>query len=272
MVIAQYLEELKQTSAGKGALTSALLSIKWLHNFMPGLNPQLDPANDVFLARIVESSNRNSIQVKKRKKPLTPTMIKDIFGLLPSNPSLSNLRDCLIPVLSYALLLRHDEASHINCNHFSELEDGLKLCIPSSKTDTYREGKTVFLSKNNTALIELLYKYLSEANLDFGKNHFLFGPIIFCQIEKKFVIENRKLPYDVFIRIYKNAVAKLGLNPDDFGTHSARSGGATTLASHISEFNLMLSGRWSDPRSLGSYVETPVSQRFEINDILDINI
>ena len=62
MTIAQYLEELKHASASQATLTNALLSIKWLHNFMPGLNPHLDPANDIFLTRIVESQKRNTIQ------------------------------------------------------------------------------------------------------------------------------------------------------------------------------------------------------------------
>ena len=103
-------------------------------------------------------------------------------------------------------------------------------------------------------------------------NHYLFGPIKYDKLYKGYTIENRKLSYECYNKIIKDAVSSLGLDPNEFGTHSARSGGATCLAPHISEYNLMLNGRWSDPRSIGSYVETPSSQRFEINEILDINI
>ena len=103
-------------------------------------------------------------------------------------------------------------------------------------------------------------------------NRFLFGPISFNKDTKIYEIENRKLSYDAFNRITKDAVASLGLDPNDFGTHSARSGGASILAPHVSEFELMLSGRWNDPRSIGSYVETPSVRRYEINDLLDINL
>ena len=199
-------------------------------------------------------------------------MIKGILNLLPSEPTLTQLRDCLIPVLSYALLLRHDETAHLNCNHFTEDSDGFKIIIPSSKTDTYREGKTVYLSKGNLSLWKLLMQYLSKSNLNFSMNHYLFGPIRFDKPSKGYIIENKKLSYECFNKIFKAAVARLGFDPDNFGTHSARSGGASCLAPHISEYNLMLNGRWSDPRSIGSYVETPSSQRFEINEILDINL
>ena len=253
-------------------MTNGLLCIKWLHGFMPGLNPCNDPANDIFLSKIVESSNRNSYKSRQRKKPFSPDMIKGIINLLPTEPTLTQLRDCLILVLSYALLLRHDETSHLNCNHFIPETDGFKIHIPSSKTDTYREGKYVYLSKENRSLYDLLMRYLAKSCLCIGMNHFLFGPITFNKSAKKCQIENKKLSYEVFNKITKDAVFKLGLNPDDFGTHSARSGGATCLAPHISEFNLMLNGRWSDSRSIGSYVETSGSERFEINKILDINL
>ena len=124
---------------------------------------------------------------------------------------------------------------------------------------------------NDPANDNFLSKIVESSNRN-GMNHSLFGPITFNKSAKKCQIENKKLSYEVFNKITKDAVFKLGLNPDDFGTHSARSGGATCLAPHISEFNLMLNGRWSDSRSIGSYVETSGSERFEINKILDINL
>ena len=270
--IAQYLEFLKQSSTAKCTVADALTSLKWLYYFVPGLNASNNPLNDGILSKIVESTNRNNAKVKQRKKPLSSDIILGILKLLPKDPTLIQLRNTLIPVLAYALLLRHDETSHLNCSHLSILEEGIKFFIPSSKTDTYREGKFVFLSKDNQSVYNLLFRYLSASNLSIGQNHFLFGPLIYDKSKKKYVIRNEKLSYDVYNKIVKDSVSQLGSNPSEFGTHSARSGGARDLAPYISQYQLMLSGRWSDPRSIGSYVETPNSTRFEINKILDINI
>ena len=139
LLIAQYLEEIKSVTLAKSAVSNALLSIKWLHGFMPGLNASNDPTNDSFLSKIVESSNRNCIKLKQRKRPLPPDVIINILKSPPKDPTLLQLRDCLIPVLAYALLLRHDETSHINCSHILVETDGLKIHIPSSKNDTYRD-------------------------------------------------------------------------------------------------------------------------------------
>ena len=272
LFIAQHLEETKTNCDGRSAISTSLLSIKWLHGFIPGLNSANDPANDQFLSKIVEGANRNSVKLKQRKKPFSPEMIKNLIRNLPPEPSLTEIRDCLIPVLSYSLLLRHDETSHLNCNHITQCPEGLKIFIPSSKTDTYREGKFVFFSKNNQAAYNLFLDYLAKSKLSIGCNHFLFGPINFDRRSKQYEIQNRKISYDCFNKITKNAVSSLGLNPDEYGTHSARSGGASCLAPLVSEYDLMLNGRWSDPRSIGSYVETPNAQRFKTNEILDINL
>ena len=268
--IAEYLETIKKSST-KASMANALTSLKWFYYFIPGLNSVNNPLNDTILSKIVESSNRNNAKLKIRKKPLSSEIIQGILKQLPEDPTLVQLRNCLIPILAYALLLRHDETSHLNCNHLTVSDEGIKFFIPSSKTDTYREGKFVFLAKENRSLYDLLFRYLSLSKLSIGQNHFLFGPTAFDKSLKRFYIKNEKLSYDVYNKIVKEAVAKLGLNPSEFGTHSARSGGASDLAPFISQYHLMLSGRWSDPRSIGSYVETPGSTRFEISKILNSN-
>ena len=272
MVVARYLNYVKcKNPNAKSVVGDSLTSIKWLHYFVPGINSANNPLNDDFLSKIVDSSKRNVINKKVRKKPLTTDIIRRVIENLPSVPSLKQLRDTLILSLAFCLLLRHDEVTHINCNHITEMNEGLKIDIPSSKTDTYREGKTAFLSKANQAVLHLFYQYISKANLNFSKNHFLFGPLLLNRSSKLTCIKNQKLSYDTYRSIIKTAVASLGLNPNEYSTHSARSGGATALVSTSSEYELMLSGRWSDPKSLGSYIEVSHSDRFAINQRLDIN-
>ena len=48
---------------------------------------------------------------------------------------------------------------------------------------------------------------------------FFFCPIIFNKINKRSEIQNKKLTYEVCNKIFKDAVSRLGLNPDDFGTY-----------------------------------------------------
>jgi hypothetical protein len=68
--------------------------------------------------------------------------------------------------------------------------------------------------------------------------------------------------------VVKNQVCKLGLDPVLYGTHSLRSGGATDLATEVTEFELLLSGRWRDPRSLNSFVKVSDERRFKFSQNL----
>ena len=106
-------------------------------------------------------------------------------------------------------------------------------------------------------------RYLSDSNLKIGENHFLFFP--FKKVGNVLKNQNKILSYSSFLDIVKSLVTKIGLDPSIYGTHSLRSGGATDLAPNISELELLTSGRWSDSRSIRSYVELSDSHRFEIN-------
>ena len=99
-----------------------------------------------------------------------------------------------------------------------------------------------------------------------GQNHFLFTPIFHG------VLVNKKLSYSVFYQNIKSLMSSLGLDPMFFGTHSVRSGAATDLASRVTEFELLLTGRWRDPRSLSSYVKVSDARRFAISRELSLNL
>ena len=47
--------------------------------------------------------------------------------------------------------------------------------------------------------------------------------------------------------------------------------GATDIAPHVSQYELLLSGRWADPRSVGSYVETSEDRRYAISKSMNMN-
>ena len=83
----------------------------------------------------------------------------------------------------------------------------------------------------------------------------------------RFELCNSILPYASYNRIIKTSIVKLGLDPKLFGTHSCRAGGASDLAPKVSELELLVSGRWADPRSIRHYVEIGQEDRFRLNSL-----
>ena len=227
--------------------------------------------NDDFLSKIVSSSNRRPSGPKNQKKPIKGEMILQMLRL--SNlDCLVELRNCLIIIFAFCLLLRHDELSHVALNHIDETEDGYKILIPKSKTDKFRNGSHVFLKKssNDLSVSSLFERYLNLVDLKIGSNHFLFFPL--KKNGSSFSKANKILSYATYRDTVKQLIEKIGHDPKDYGTHSMRSGGATELASDISEFELLTTGRWSDARSIRSYVEMSDSARFDISRTLQSTI
>ena len=65
-----------------------------------------------------------------------------------------------------------------------------------------------------------------------------------------------------------NVVKSKGLDPSNYALHSCLSGAATNLASRVTPFELLVSGRWADCRSLNNYVEISVDCRYKISENL----
>jgi site-specific recombinase XerD len=259
---ANYLSFLKHTNGSRGAVQTAFNALKWIHNFVPGINKFNDPLDNRIVKCVVESALRSLSVKRNMKEPLSADFISDIVNSVDCNSSLLVVRDCLIISFAYTLLLRHDEISHVTCSHVSILKCGLKVLIPSSKTDVLKNGKFVYLAKG--AIHSLFFSYLSLANLKVGDNHFLFGPISLNKSGLCF-IKNKMLSYNCYRNILRNRLQICGLNPDNYGFHSCRSGGATNLASKATQFELLSAGRWKDPRSLAHYVKIPQNQRLELS-------
>ena len=263
---ANFLVFLREKGYSKFTIKLGLVSLKWVNSFFPS-GPN-EPLKDKFLDRIVESAKRNLISKKNQKLPFSKEMIIGMMQL-GDNPSLIQLRNALIPALSFSLLLRNDELRHLSCKHIIENDKGLIFMIVSSKTDVYRDGKKLFLANpnGNSAVVNLLYRYMRAGGLKMGTNSFLFGEV---KNEKGIAFINGSIPlsHAKCLEIVKSKTRDLGFNANEFGTHSARSGGATTLAPRVSPFELMLSGRWADARSLRNYVQVEEDRRFQISEHL----
>ena len=264
---AEYLTYLKLNNKTKGAINTALAALKWVHSFMAGINKTNNPMDDEFLSKIASDARRHLSQETFKKRPISGDMIKSMC--LKSNLNdLLELRNCLIVSLAYSLLLRNDEISHITCNHITELEEGYKIFIPKSKTDKYRNGKHVFLARSarEHSTASLFKSYMDNSGLSIGDNHFLFCPL--KRQKENYFLQNSILAYSSYRDLTKKLLEKINLNPRDFGTHSCRAEGATGLAPHVTEHDLMVSGRWADPRSIRNYVELSDKNRFKMNSIL----
>lgn len=146
--------------------------------------------------------------------------------------------------------------------HFPIFDSHVSLFIERSKTDVYKEGSTVVISRtpNDTCPVAtcMLEKYLRKANIMPSSEEFIFRSILYCKKSKSYKLRNgnKPLSYTRAREILLEALKSLGLESGNFGLHSLRSGGATAAASNgITDRLFKKHGRWKSEKAKDGYVQ-----------------
>ena len=252
--IALFLVSLLQQGSSCHVIASVIYSIKWTHAIR-GFD---DPTRHLS-RNILECAKRIAKPRRQPKEPLTPEILKAIHHFIGgSDATLLNLRKFVFLLLSYVGFLRFDEASTLKVDDITFFDTHMTLFIEHSKTDVYREGRTLIVSKVASAIcpVETLLCYIRQAHLD--HDSFLFRPLVWVKTRQKYRVtgSNRALSYTTCRLDALGLFSKIGLNPTDFGLHSARSGGASWAANAgVPDRLFKRHGRWVSDRAKDSYVK-----------------
>ena len=105
----------------------------------------------------------------------------------------------------------------------------MTIFIESSKTDTLRQGHTSIIAAMGTSLcpVKNLADYLLHAGIPDDSDEFIFRGMNWIKSKKQHVLRalDKPVSYSRVREILQQAVASIGMDPSDFGTHSFRSGG-----------------------------------------------
>ena len=103
----------------------------------------------------------------------------------------------------------------------------------SSKTDVYRDGHVLLISRIHSPIcpVQTLCLYIKPATLTHNYDY-LFRAVTWWENAGEYTLRstNKPVSYTTTRTDALDLIAKIGLNPRDFGLHSARGGGATVAA------------------------------------------
>ena len=128
-VVALYLHSESKRACSSSTITVASAALKWLHGLSPETN--LNLLNTDFSKHVIEAAKRtvnNSVQ----KTPLTSQAIRDIIDKFGRNNN--NLR-----TLRVATICQYDELKNMRPHRIKLCDNHIKILVPKSKTDIYRE-------------------------------------------------------------------------------------------------------------------------------------
>ena len=163
--------------------------------------------------------------VQKSKKPLLINDLKKIINAIDEAKQLENkkIRDRTLILIGFSGGFRRSELVNIEHDDVEFVSEGVKIFIKRSKTDQSGEGMMKAIPYFDNKLfcpVTSLKKWIDKSEIKSGK--------IFDISDKSISL------------IIKKYASKAGLDPNNYGGHSLRSGFATSAAeSGAEERNIM---------------------------------
>ncbi|KAK3093085.1 hypothetical protein FSP39_010888 [Pinctada imbricata] len=270
VLVALYITHLLDSGATFSSVNLAVYSIKWAHN----LRGATDPTENAFVKNLQESAKREARPQKRRKDPVSSEMLIKLCEIFEDSNDLLVIRDLCMILICFSGFLRFDELSSLICNDIKMFDNYVSLHIRKSKTDQYRSGDEIFISKGSTVAcpVLMLQKYIKLADICLDSDHFLFKPVFRSKGICKLIKKNKKLSYT---GARESIISKLRLVGGDknLGLHSMRAGGATAVANapdHVSDRCWKRHGRWKSENSKDGYVVDSFENRLEVTKHLGI--
>ncbi|MCG8049358.1 MAG: tyrosine-type recombinase/integrase [Candidatus Thiodiazotropha endolucinida] len=266
--VALYITDLLDNGRSNSVVSSALYGIKWAHK-MCDLQ---DPTNNAFVTNLIEAAKRISVKRVNKKQPVTSEMLKILCATYSSSTDLLVIRDLCMILLSFCGFLRYNELSALRCNDLTIFDDYFVLRINRSKTDQYRLGSEIPISKGNSIACPLLMlkRYLDLSKQDCSSSKFLFRPIFKAGGTCSLIHKDKTLSYtrarECILTKLKEVAGDL-----DLSLHSMRAGGATEAANAgVNDRCLKRHGRWKSDRSKDGYVADSLERRLMISKNLNL--
>ena len=211
-VVALYLFGLDQQLRSPAAMVLVHAALKWFHSFVPDDGP--DPLDNACCKNLIECAKTTRGNPVNKKKPVDPTIIRSIIDRYGTEEaSLKDLRIATIRFLGSAGFRRFNELSNIQPKHLTFCDGFVKMFVPRSKTDVYREGNYVYIAKleGKYCPVAILRRYIEAANLDLSSHLPLFRPL--TKTRSGYSLRNAKLSYTRCREIFKTTLKDLGYDP-----------------------------------------------------------
>ena len=259
-----------------GAVSIAYAALKWVHGILP---VERNPLDCGLCRNLVEAEKRQRTSAVTKKEPASPDLIKAIMSRYgKENSTLKDLRIATMCALSFAGLFRSKELLNIRICDIKVFTDYIIIHVPCSKTDVYRQGQDVFISKSHKESCPglLLERYLAKAKISVNDStEYLFKNVIYLKSSNHYILGNKIVSYTRFRELFKECLRELGYDDKQYSLHSFRSGGATTIVKNLKDVSskerlLKLHGRWKSDIAKDMYVKEDIQERLSVSKSLGL--
>lgn len=248
------------------SVRTLLYAIDWAHK-LAGFEP---PSKHPLVKSVFDAAHRQLGTQTVKKEPISAELLSLMVKSLSQKQCLYNARTIAICLLAYSGFLRYDEVSRLKCCDVVINSDYMLLFIESSKTDKYRDGAWLPISRtfNPTCPVSNLENYARLGDIKFSGNEILFRDL--TNKRGKTVFKRSPLSYSRVRELVKEAFEGF-IDTKIIGTHSLRAGGATAAANAgVPDRIFKRHGRWLSDRAKDGYIKDDIQKRLSVSRSLGI--
>ena len=245
-----------QTASTPSPVITAFYSIKWVHD----ISDMKSPTDSKNVINVLEAAKRILAKPKNKKEPISVEILMSMYKRLYRFRHLKNRRIICACLLGFAGFMRIQVADIVFDQTF------MAVFTESNKTDKYRDGSWIMISKTGTCLcpVNNVKKYIEWADLK--SDDFLF-----CNLSKTkpgYKIRNdRKVM--TFSNLRDEFLAALSPHVNDISRyclHSIRAGGASAAANNVVKDKMFKHhGRWISDSAKDGYVKDNLKERLAVS-------
>ena len=259
---ALYLVSLIQTASTPSPVITAFYSFKWVHD----ISDMKSPTDSKIVINVLEAAKRILAKPKNKKEPISVEILMSMYKRLYRFRHLKNQRIICACLLGYAGFMRSSEILNIQVADIVFDQTFMAVFIESSKTDKYRDGSWIMISKTGTCLcpVNNVKKYIEWAELK--SDDFLF-----CNLSK--TKAGYKIRNDRKVMTYSNLrnefLAALSPHVNDISRyclHLIRAGGTSAAANNgVKDRMFKRHGRWISDSAKDGYIKDNLKERLAVS-------
>ena len=227
---ALYFSHLATSQVSASVTESSYCALKWAHDFAGVPNPM----SSTFVKNMVEGAKRQNAKPTSKKSPISKEALTACCIKHEHSDELLIRRDISMALLLFSGFFRFSELANLTIGDISIIDTHLTIRVSYSKTDQYRKGNEVVISRSGKVTccpVSNLERYMKLTGISTSKvSDFLFKPIVKVRSRNKVIDKVKPLSYTRARESLVKLLREFVPNTANISLHSFRSGGATTAA------------------------------------------
>ena len=211
---------------------------------------QENPCRMPLVKNAVRGIKRMKGTAQQGKLPILFDDIKEMLTYLEGN-TLQRARDKAILLVGFYGAMRRSEIANLDVGDIRFTRLGMLLTLRKSKTDPFDRGQMIaipYVADPQICAVRALKEWLQESGITGGP--------LFRGFTKTHSLRTNRISDKTVALLVKQYVARMGMDPRDYGAHSLRHGFATSAAQHhVEERQIMRQTRHKSQTVVRRYID-----------------